>query len=332
MNMPLIMALLAGQHRHRYNDSSGCCSTCGKVHEPHNWVDGSCTVCGFSGCEHDKTWVNFTASEHKCSVCKATAPHNFQFVHGDNTCQECADCGQDIAHSFSDRTAAACGACNVCGEVFDSHIWSNGKCSRCGYKCKHPTVDGSHSCSVCGQYIPHVFSDSCVDGCGKCDICGVVFDTHTWSGGKCLYCGYECKHSTVSNGRCDICGTMVVIGAYYVLSGIYEGSYVYEGTINGQDYYRQHQYDTKNGKWVTGNYYLVVIDIPTPTQFGGSYAYTGSGAAFVTSVESFPINNTLFSGNGRYNIHLKQYSLDGEYLAEGSYTSDDCKNITGRLP
>ena len=276
MNIPLIMALMAGQHRHRYTDSSGKCSVCGKMHLPHNWIAGQCTVCGFSGCTHDGPWVDFSAASHRCSVCGKTESHNFQFVHNDSICQQCLECGRTMAHSFANPTSAACGQCDVCGDEFTAHTWSNGKCSRCGYICKHPSVNDDQIC--------------------------------------------------------DICGLKVVTGAYYVLSGIYAGSYIYGGDINNQRYYRQHCYNAEAGQWEAQGYYLVVLNIGSPTQFGGSYAYTCSGAVFVTDPENVPINSTLLSGNGRYNIHLKQYTLDGDFIVEGSYTSDDCKNLEGNLP
>ncbi len=278
MNIPLILALLAGQHRHRYNDSSGCCSTCGKVHDPHIWKDGSCEICGFAGCEHTEGWKIYNSAQHSCKVCGHKENHVLGvFLHDDKYCRSCIECDAGFLHSFDKITANSCGTCSDCGDSFGSHRWNtDGRCSRCNYKCKHSSIG--------------------------------------------------------ANLKCNICGKTVVTGSYYVLSGTYKGSYIYEGVINGQHYYRRHQYNTASGEWDAENYYLVVINISTPTQFGGNYAYTGSGAAFVTSVDSFPINNSLFSGNGRYHIHLKQYSLDGEYLAEGSYTSDDCKNINGRLP
>lgn len=277
MNIPLIMALLAGQHRHRYNDTSGSCSTCGKVHEPHSWKDGQCQVCGYAGCEHSQGWIEHSTSQHRCKVCGHKEDHILgDFLHGDKYCQSCTVCDFQTKHKFANVTVDKCGMCSVCGDSFTAHSWNNGRCYRCGYECKHPSID--------------------------------------------------------SNQKCNVCGIVVVTGQYYVLEGTYKGSYIYETTINGQSCYRQHQYNSTTGKWEAGGYYLVVISIGTPTSFGGDYSYTGSGAAFVRSIASFPINSTLFSGNGRYKIHLKQYSLDGEYIAEGSYTSEDCKNLTGRLP
>ena len=212
------------------------------------------------------------------------------------------------------------------------------KCKICGHRAEHVLGDFLHegiycqSCQDCGAEFKHSFDSPTLSGCGICDVCGDTFK-HIWSDGRCRRCGYKCNHSNVgADWQCNICGVKVAEESYYVESGIYAGSYIFEGQISGQNYYRQHQYDSAAGRWVAKDYYLVVINITTPTQFGGSYAYTGSGAAFVTSVTNFPINDSLFSGNGRYHIYLKQYSLAGEYIAEGSYTSDDCQDITGKLP
>ena len=277
MNVPLIMALLAGRHRHRYKDSSGNCSACGKEHFPHNWQDGQCVTCGYAGCEHTNGWVRYNSTQHKCKICGHRSEHvRGEFLHGDIYCQNCQDCAIQFKHSFSEITPSKCGTCDVCQDTFSNHTWNNGNCSRCGYTCKHSNVGSDQVCTICGK--------------------------------------------------------TVVTGSYHVLYGTYKGSYIYAGKINGQSYYRQHQYNTNTGKWDEKTYYLVVISINTPTQFGGDYAYTGSGAAFVTNIDSFPINNSLFSGNGRYNIHLKQYSLSGDFIAEGSYTSDDCTNLIGELP
>ena len=210
MNIPLILALLAGQHRHRYNDSSGCCSTCGKVHDPHIWKDGSCEICGFAGCEHTEGWKIYNSAQHSCKVCGHKENHVLGvFLHDDKYCRSCIECDAGFLHSFDKITANSCGTCSDCGDSFGSHRWNtDGRCSRCNYKCKHSSIG--------------------------------------------------------ANLKCNICGKTVVTGSYYVLSGTYKGSYIYEGVINGQHYYRRHQYNTASGEWDAENYYLVVINISTP--------------------------------------------------------------------
>ena len=60
------------------------------------------------------------------------------------------------------------------------HDWSNGKCTVCGYECKHSFVDST--CTVCGK------------GC-----------VHSYTSGKCTICGYECTSHTYTNGFCTTC-------------------------------------------------------------------------------------------------------------------------------
>ena len=103
MNVPLIMALLAGRHRHRYKDSSGNCSACGKEHFPHNWQDGQCVTCGYAGCEHTNGWVRYNSTQHKCKICGHRSEHvRGEFLHGDIYCQNCQDCAIQFKHSFSE--------------------------------------------------------------------------------------------------------------------------------------------------------------------------------------------------------------------------------------
>lgn len=341
MNRQLIFALMAGTHHHRYTDASGQCSTCHKEHSPHEYEAGVCTVCGFAGCEHPEGGTDNGDGTHVCPVCGAVNEHVW----------------------FADPTETRCQSCEVC-EAELEHSWHDGVCSRCSYECAHPdwiakgstvshfcTICGKsepHSlsfthkdspcqiCSVCGGAIAHDFPNRDVDGCGTCTACKASYSAHKWdsNSGMCVRCGYSCLHpaGVDSEGYCTICGRRLLKpdATYYIWSGTYAGSYVKAGSINGQSYYRQ--YVWRNGGWAEGSYYMVVIRISSPTQFGGNYAYTGSGAAFVTSVANFPINDTLLSGSGKYHITLKQYELDGTFKAEGSYTSPDCANLSGVLP
>lgn len=84
--------------------------------------------------------------------------------------------------------------------------------------------------------------------------------------------------------------------------------------------------------WQTGSWYMVHLDIPQISRFGGDYAYTGSGIIFTKSISQFPINPTLLEGNGKFSVSLTQYTLEGEIIASGNYTSADCTNLTGYLP
>lgn len=274
MNKALIYALMTGSHRHRYVDDSGVCAACHRVHSPHTYQDGVCTVCGFAGCEHPNGFRdNGSATTHICPICGATQEHSYSFAHN-VYCRICTVCGDKIPHVFPDRDAESCGTCSVCGDTRASHDWdsSTGKCRYCTYQCLHPQgLDDQDICPVCG------------------------------------------KHVYLEDER------------YRVLSGTYAGSYVYGGLVNRQSYYRQ--YVLQDGEFQTGSYQLVRLNITTPTQFGGSYAYTATGFVFTTSAADLPINSTLLEGDGRYNIELKQYDLDGKLLAEGSYTSPDCEDL-----
>ena len=118
---------------------------------------------------------------------------------------------------------------------------------------------------------------------------------------------------------------------YYVSAGKYAGSYIYAGSVNGQKYYRQHAW--ANDSWASGTYYLLVLNITTPTQFGADYAYTATGGVFTTNVSSVPIGPTLLEGSGKWRVSLHQYTLDGEHLAgKDNYTSSDCADLSGDLP
>lgn len=338
MNQLLLFALMNGSHRHRYTDASGICAACHRPHSPHTFENGVCSVCGFAGCEHPDGFVdNGNELTHVCPVCGATNPHAW----------------------FQQTTAVNCQACSVCGAT-RAHEWENGVCVVCDYSCQHPewlpngnrhkckicALTAPHElsfahdyncqvCDVCGGTVAHDFPNRTASRCGTCSVCGDTRTSHDWTGatGYCRYCNYECLHpqGVDSQETCPVCGKRVYYpGAEYrVFSGKYAGSYKYAGTVNSQRYYRQYVWD---GEWVTGVYYLVVLNITTPTQFGGNYAYTGSGAAFVTTIANFPINDTLLEGNGRYQIHLEQYNLDGSFRAEADYTSPDCENLTGVLP
>ena len=337
MNRQLIFALMAGTHRHHYDDTSGQCAACHKVHAPHEYEAGVCTVCGFAGCEHPEGCTDNGDGTHVCPVCGAVNQHVW----------------------FADPTETRCQSCEVC-EAEQDHQWQDGACTVCNYQCAHPSfvlisatehrceicnkrfphdlsfVHGEtscQSCSICHRTIAHTFQ-STQASCGRCSKCNDTYGAHTWGEGtgRCTRCGYECTHPAVSGATCTTCGYTYIKpdAAYYVLSGTYAGSYVKAGTVNGQSYYRQ--WVRADGGWNTGSYYLVVLRISSITQFGGSYAYKGSGAAFVTSIANFPINDSLLSGSGKYKIHLEQYELDGTFKAEGDYTSSDCSNLTGRLP
>ena len=73
--------------------------------------------------------------------------------------------------------------------------------------------------------------------------------------------------------------------------------------------------------------YLVRLSINSPTQFGDGYAYTASGYVFALTPDRVAIDSSLLSGSGKYMISLTQYTLAGEKVASGEYTSPDCEDI-----
>lgn len=337
MKRQLIFALIAGSHRHRYTDTSGRCAACHRMHSPHKYEEGTCTVCGFAGCDHPNGSDNGNGT-HRCRVCGLSVSHVWEAKPTETRCQRCKACYAEQEHKW-DSIKGTCKTCNYeCLHPEWNTYKSNAThhfCKICGKAFPHTLVfnDGivvCQKCSICDYSIWHTFLKPNESNCGTCSKCNKeVYKKHSWifHKGECANCGYKCKHPTVEKDVCTVCGysSSKPDAPYEVLSGTYEGAYAYAGKINEQAYYRQYIYS--GDKWVEGQYYMVVLDIDEPTQFGGEYAYTASGKVFVTSVDNFPINNTLLSGNGKYNVTLKQYTLDGTLKAEGSYTSQDCKDM-----
>lgn len=330
--------LLAGSHRHRYTGTSGVCTVCHRMHSPHEYVGGVCVVCGFAGCEHPDGFTdNGSDATHACPVCGATSPHAWVQDATATRCKRCEVCGAEIPHDW------AAGVCQSCGYVCLHPSWTVGEekhvCNVCGVEQEHQYELAHESlvcrrCSVCSATVGHELSNPSPNNCGSCGVCGDSFSPHVFVNGKCRRCGYICLHpqGLDSQGYCSFCNWRAVMSGatYYIYSGLYAGSYLLDGSVNGQQYYRQ--YVNRTGAWVPGNYYAVVLDITTPTQFGGDYAYTGSGTVFVTTVASFPINSELLSGSGKWHVHLRQFELDGTFKAEAEYTSPDCDALIGVPP
>ena len=166
-------------------------------------------------------------------------------------------------------------------------------------------------------------------------MCGISCGSHEWSNGKCKKCGYQCHHQIDEDSSCEICRLYLSkeLAEYNVHNGIYAGSYVKEGSVNLQEYYLQYVWDNNTSSWIKGKYYLVILKIYQPTQFGGDYAYTVSGAVFTADIKTFAVNPTLLEGDGKYYVSLAQYTLDGKLIAsQENYISNDCQNLEGRLP
>lgn len=288
----------------------------------HTWENGVCTVCGYT-CTHPNGFYGPHTDFHYCRICGLQQSHSWVIDGTGELCRHCTGCDYTPGHSFG----------------------GGDTCSVCGYKCTHPDwlygiVDGYHVCSRCDVKEPHTFAQVHEDlTCLKCTVCGApqkhTFPSITASAcGTCSVCGdsFDDHAFNQYTGICNRCGTTLLNpdASYYVDGGPYEGSYVYAGAVEHSLYYRQTI--LQDGEWVNGQYYMLVLSIFEPTQFGGDYAYTGSGLVFTTSVEDLPINDTLLSGDGKYHVHLEQYELDGTFRAEGDYTSPDCENLSGKLP
>ncbi len=178
----------------------------------------TCRECGFEKAEtldakghiYDDAWQHdATQHWHDCTNCEEKLDAQAH-TGGTATCTEkakCAVCGAsygnlDPDHHAPDgqqewtRTATAhrqkwscCGAVTVASE---SHEWTDGVCSRCGYVCTHDDTDSDHICDLCGQ----VVSDhQDTDNDHICNLCGTVISDHT--GGKAT-----CKAPAV----CAVCG------------------------------------------------------------------------------------------------------------------------------
>ena len=155
---------------------SGRCKYCGKpMAEPHTYKNGKCTKCGAKQSDN----------------CK----HNAYFQETD-----------EIYHWKK---------CSGCGVIFDkaAHIYNKGVCTRCNYKCKHPSyINGI--CLDCGESVTHTHPswylawdeyyhwDKCTE-CGE-PVHGKI--RHTYVNGVCSKCSWACKHKTYVNGICAECG------------------------------------------------------------------------------------------------------------------------------
>ena len=155
---------------------SGRCKYCGiPMAEPHTYKNGKCIKCGAKQSDN----------------CK----HNTYFQ------------GTDEIYHWK--------KCSGCGVIFDkaAHIYNKGICTRCNYKCKHPSyINGI--CLDCGESVTHTHPswylawdeyyhwDKCTE-CGE-PVHGKI--RHTYVNGVCSKCSWACKHKTYVNGICAECG------------------------------------------------------------------------------------------------------------------------------
>lgn len=325
-----ISLLGGGWHRHDFAGTGGTgqCRICGETHSPHEWRatrPGVCTVCGW---EHDQ--------------------HEWQELHETGRCRKCTVCFLQQNHVLEGQSQEACGTCSVCGDVI-THVWdaSTGKCSRCGLEHDHSWRYVNHpaalwkcrACDGCGLEQKHHFPDRTASSCGTCDLCRRTYDSHVWnaSTGTCERCRGACPHTEMADlygGTCGVCGKNLSLDNYSYnvspYSSAYGGRYVYEGDISGQKYYRRYFWRGTPWGWYAQDMRMVVLNMPSPSQFGdGVYYYTGSGYVFTSAPRSLQINNTLLQGDGKYHVSLQQYRTadTSSIISSGGYTSPDCSGI-----
>lgn len=92
------------------------------------------------------------------------------------------------------------------------HTWENGKCTICGYECRHTggkaTCITPAVCDICGQSYGSVDPDNhsgrivwtqtATTHSSAYDCCGaavVAEESHEWTDGVCGECEYECQHT-----------------------------------------------------------------------------------------------------------------------------------------
>ncbi len=273
-----------------------CASDVGHIFNANAADERICPKCGYQCAHPADRLVPYNPTQHHCQNCGKNLAHTWGAeVHQSLICRTCFGCGHEGRHTFPSPTPSGCGVCSVCGMGSTTvHDWVTGyvTCSYCKWNRFDPDLPSLCKGYHAGYYYggnPHSFS---TDWRKYCRRCGLTYPADS-----------------------------------YGVTGVttYSGQYRHAGTVNGQNYYRQHV--LQNGVWVEGTYYMVKIDITTPTRFGGNYAYTGSGYVFVTSIDSFPINDELFTGTGKYEVELSQYELNGTFKASGSYTSSDCHGL-----
>lgn len=336
MNKALIMTLMVGTHRCVYSGSTGDCIRCGKHHSPHEFQESVCLICGQVCVDHE--WDSTTGL---CKTCGNMCAHQECSVV-DNYQHSCNLCKKIIAHSFQNSECTCGHVCTHEDGYYADGFFSH-RCRICNTAFSHVLVptqdpDTCKICRTCGETRMHECPLADAEMCGTCVVCGDDCGKHMFGIDRCMKCGYKCQHQKMSeNCTCVYCGKDLTKpdSTYHVLAEgddlPYRGSYEYAGNINGQKYYRQYIGST-NGTWTKGEYFLVEFNVLTPTSFGGEYAYTVEGAIFTKNLDSVAINSTLLTGDGKYQIFLVQYSNSGEIIASGRYTSEDCKNMKGRLP
>lgn len=102
---------------------------------------------------------------------------------------------------------SCCGAVIVASE---SHEWSDGVCSECGYACLHDDTDKNHICDICSKVISN-HEDA--DKNHVCDFCRKTISNHEDADKNhiCDFCEKIISNheDTDKNHICDICGKTI---------------------------------------------------------------------------------------------------------------------------
>lgn len=344
---PYKLALLTGTHQHHWaGDHSGLCEKCHKEHQKHQYawnVPGECTICGATGkCSHPDGFRSRGDEKHACKVCYLEFPHELETVGTQDGCRKCSVCNATLGHKYASGVCEACGyACThtTSGTAVDDEKHT---CKSCGMEVAHTFVDSDwvvycKKCSVCGRSIAHTGISKLNDVCTRC---GYKHVNHMYTSNRpvCSICGYTCPHANVNAyGLCTDCSRLPLKddNDYYIKGTTkYAGGYeklreVCTNNLGGiqKDYYTVYKgyRKSQSGSWTANGYYLTYFHICRDvTEFGGEYAYKLSGCV-LTTTENVNVSPALLSAGGVWNLKLKQYKLDGTFLAENTqaYTSGD---------
>ena len=133
--------------------------------EAHTFQNAKCSVCGIT-CQHKKMQNNI------CTICGMTKNE----IDDSKTCKH---------SSWTLKTDANYHwyTCDKCSKIlFDGkvkHTYSNGKCTECGYTCKHSTYK-NNICTACGM--------TNIESCAHTFV-QRTNSTYHWE--ECSKCGYE---------------------------------------------------------------------------------------------------------------------------------------------
>ena len=82
-----------------------------------------------------------------------------------------------------------------------THVFSNGKCTKCGYICIHEFENGK--CKICNYICPHETIQNGI--CINCNYPYYTICEHEYEEDVCTLCGYVCPHEVVYDALCKEC-------------------------------------------------------------------------------------------------------------------------------